>query len=264
LDIPHKLSKADLQNARVLGQVDKKYIVIKLNGEGKGLVMIDQHAADERVQLEEMMKHASTFIPATLEPSICLELDSPYEYQIITSEHILNSLKIWGIQIITTTNATSASVNNDNVMVTNSSNNEEAQHEHDNAAAMLLSQSRFFSTSKTSPHFFNDIPEQQQHNNLMAAEKSKRKSYLNRVYVTQLPQLIIDRCVMNHALLKDLIRDYAYWLKDQKDVTSLHKTCPRGIMEILKSRACRSMYTTFITYRQNVLIFYFINRRHYV
>lgn len=243
LDIPHKLSKADLQNARVLGQVDRKYIVIKLATEGKGLVMIDQHAADERVQLEEMLRHPSTFIPTTLEPSICLELDSPHEYQIITNERILQHMKIWGIHIVTTTTTTS----NDNATrASNSQFSNSIQEEDRDNATILLSQSRFFSTSETSPHFFNNHQQQTQEQNwIMTTTTDKRKkknNYLNRIFVTQLPQLLIDRCVMNHALLKDLIRDYAYWLKEQKNNASLSRSCPRGIMEILKSKACRSRF----------------------
>jgi DNA mismatch repair protein MLH3 len=175
LDLPYKLSKSDLKNAQVLGQVDKKYIVIKLNGT---LVIIDQHAADERVKLEQMIK-PSSLNPTTLEPSICIELESSFEYQLVTET--LSYFKLWGIHIV--------------------------------------------APPETS-HFFTS------------------KNHPNRVYVTQLPLLILDRCLVNHTLLKDLIRDYTYWVKEQNQETSLNKTCPKGIMEILKSRACRSTFFT--------------------
>ncbi|KAG2233560.1 hypothetical protein INT48_007162 [Thamnidium elegans] len=201
LDLPHKLSKSDLQNSLVLAQIDKKYILIKSN---QGFVMIDQHAADERVKLEEM----STFEPTTLVQSICIKLDSSYEYQIVTSDRVLRFLKIWGIHVVTTADPIS------------------------NDTAIL--RSRFFSTPDLSPHF-------------------NQRNHLNRIYVTQLPLVILDRCVANHALLKDIVRDYAYWIKDQNQESLLSiKECPKGIMEILKSKACRNaiMFNDILTKNQ--------------
>ncbi|GAA5802165.1 hypothetical protein HPULCUR_007626 [Helicostylum pulchrum] len=207
LDLPHKLSKSDLQNSLVIAQVDKKYILIKSN---QGFVMIDQHAADERIKLEEMINH-STFKPTTLVQSVCIELDSPYEYQIITSDHVLRFLKIWGIYI-----ATTADPMQSNTAIPHSS--------------------RFFSTPDSSPHF-----------------TQKKRNHLNRIYVTQLPLVILDRCLANHSLLKDIVRDYAYWIKDQNQETLLSaKECPKGIMEILKSKACRNaiMFNDILTKNQ--------------
>ncbi|KAI9355531.1 hypothetical protein BD770DRAFT_391157 [Pilaira anomala] len=218
-DSPHKLSKFDIQNSLVLGQVDSKYIIVKLN---QGFVMIDQHAADERIKLEEMIK-PSCFKPTTLESSICIELDSPYEYQIVTSDRSLKFLKIWGIHVVTISSTSSSSVDPLKNTLPNS------------LTENSFAQSRFFiSTSETSPHFEN------------------KKNYLNRIYVTQLPALILDRCVANHVLLKDIIRDYAYWIKDQNQGDSLSKACPKGIMEILKSKACRSaiMFNDVLTKNQ--------------
>ncbi|KAG2208722.1 hypothetical protein INT47_007821 [Mucor saturninus] len=169
LDLPLKLSKSDLKNAHILGQVDKKYIIIKLVDT---FIMIDQHAADERVKLEQMMS-PSSLTPTMLEPSICIDLESPFEYHLVTG--MRDYYKRWGIYF----------------------HEEETSH---------------FFVSKVHPH---------------------------RIRVTQLPTLILDRCLMNHALLKKLIQDYAYWIKEQNQEGSIN-VCPKGIMEILKSRACRS------------------------
>ena len=57
-----KLTKAGLRNAEVISQVDKKYILIKMAGitsssslDPSGLlVVVDQHAADERVRVEAL------------------------------------------------------------------------------------------------------------------------------------------------------------------------------------------------------------------
>ncbi|XP_057809342.1 uncharacterized protein LOC131023776 isoform X2 [Salvia miltiorrhiza] len=49
--VPKSVERACLENAKVLSQVDKKFIAIVA---GKTLAMIDQHAADERIKLEEL------------------------------------------------------------------------------------------------------------------------------------------------------------------------------------------------------------------
>lgn len=58
-----KLSKQGLKAARVISQVDKKFILISMNkstspidGEdAKLLVLVDQHAADERIRIEDLL-----------------------------------------------------------------------------------------------------------------------------------------------------------------------------------------------------------------
>ncbi|KAL0135569.1 hypothetical protein V8B55DRAFT_1548463 [Mucor lusitanicus] len=191
----YKLSKQDLQNATLLDQIDKKFIALQLNSPNKILIMIDQHAADERIKLEEMI---STGIQSTaiLEPSIAIDIDSSTEYQTLKNdERILKCLKKWGIQI------------------------QLVQHDDTTTAARVttLSQSRYFDTSEESPHF----------------QKSK-------IFVTHIPQLITERCVADHSLLKSIILDHMYWVMEQTDEFAITNTCPRGILEILKSRACRS------------------------
>ncbi|KAL1566679.1 DNA mismatch repair protein MLH3 isoform X1 [Salvia divinorum] len=49
--VPKSVERACLENAKVLNQVDKKFIAIVA---GKTLAIIDQHAADERIKLEEL------------------------------------------------------------------------------------------------------------------------------------------------------------------------------------------------------------------
>ncbi|CAI9632790.1 unnamed protein product [Alternaria burnsii] len=57
-----KLSREGLQNAQVIAQVDKKFILVKMQDSTRVqdarsglLVLIDQHAADERVQVESLL-----------------------------------------------------------------------------------------------------------------------------------------------------------------------------------------------------------------
>ncbi|KAL2522157.1 DNA mismatch repair protein MLH3 [Forsythia ovata] len=49
--VPKSIDKSSLEDAKVLNQVDKKFIVVVA---GRTLAVIDQHAADERIRLEEL------------------------------------------------------------------------------------------------------------------------------------------------------------------------------------------------------------------
>jgi DNA mismatch repair ATPase MutL len=218
--IPQTLSKADLHNAKVLCQVDKKYILAKLLN--NSLIMVDQHAADERVKLEEMLR--STFIKSNvLEPRICLELESELDYWTLMDDRTLKYLKIWGIHI----------------MKVNSNNNVIGATSFTSPHNYNMAQPSSFNSE--SSHFIQCPSKEQQYiSQQQMKEKSRQKIHINKVYVTQLPYTIIDRCTANHTLLKDLIKEYAYWLQKQTDEAIIKRTCPKGIMEMLKSKACRS------------------------
>ena len=47
------LSKPDLENVTVIGQIDKKFIAVKTRK--NQLLLFDQHAAHERVRLETLL-----------------------------------------------------------------------------------------------------------------------------------------------------------------------------------------------------------------
>ncbi|KMT08851.1 hypothetical protein BVRB_6g135740 [Beta vulgaris subsp. vulgaris] len=49
--VPKSIKRSGLENAKVLSQIDSKFIPVVASGT---LVVLDQHAADERIQLEEM------------------------------------------------------------------------------------------------------------------------------------------------------------------------------------------------------------------
>ncbi|KAL9066167.1 MAG: hypothetical protein Q9161_007760 [Pseudevernia consocians] len=72
-----KLSKQDLNSARVVSQVDKKFILICVNTslkikdreDAELLVLVDQHAADERIRIEGLLadlKASPTLLPKPL------------------------------------------------------------------------------------------------------------------------------------------------------------------------------------------------------
>ncbi|KAH0551474.1 hypothetical protein GP486_007311, partial [Trichoglossum hirsutum] len=70
--LPERLSKGGLQDAEVIAQVDKKFILAKVaaSAERQGvegdaterdlLIVIDQHAADERYRIEELLRELCT------------------------------------------------------------------------------------------------------------------------------------------------------------------------------------------------------------
>ncbi|KAL5168744.1 DNA mismatch repair protein MLH3 [Glycine soja] len=57
--IPETISKKCLEDAKVLHQVDKKFIPVVA---GRTLAVIDQHAADERIRLEELRQKSNTWV----------------------------------------------------------------------------------------------------------------------------------------------------------------------------------------------------------
>ncbi|XP_012574609.1 DNA mismatch repair protein MLH3 isoform X3 [Cicer arietinum] len=87
--IPETISKKCLEDAKVLHQVDKKFIPIVA---GRTLAVIDQHAADERIRLEELRQKvlsgeakAITYLDAEEElvlPEIGYQLLHSYNEQI--------------------------------------------------------------------------------------------------------------------------------------------------------------------------------------
>lgn len=66
----HKFTREDLKNSELIAQVDRKFLLVKLNdpsssiSSGCTLLMIDQHAASERVRVERFLKDLSGRIAA--------------------------------------------------------------------------------------------------------------------------------------------------------------------------------------------------------
>ncbi|TVY48317.1 DNA mismatch repair protein [Lachnellula occidentalis] len=101
--ITGRISKDALKNAEVISQVDKKFILVKLHSsthlgetaEDDGmLVIIDQHAADERIRIEALMEELCTppmeEEPRAIESKILTTyLDKPLAFDISRKETTL-------------------------------------------------------------------------------------------------------------------------------------------------------------------------------
>ncbi|KAK8433640.1 DNA mismatch repair protein [Phyllosticta citricarpa] len=102
----NKLSKTALKSARVVSQVDRKFILAVMDGittpdasPGRPLVvLIDQHAASERVHLESLLTHlcdpASTSPPPLPSP-LFFELRHPREASLL--EDLAPRFAAWGV-----------------------------------------------------------------------------------------------------------------------------------------------------------------------
>lgn len=195
-----RISKSALMKAEVVSQVDLKFILVKLplyaaidsSAEKLGsmaLVMLDQHAVDERCQLEDLM--ASYFVlqpDGTLSANVeCLE--QPLKYEVREQDaHLLAGLQAhfstWGI-------------------------------------------------------VFN-----------VDVKRTSRSEPKHTIKVTHLPPSIVQRCLTEPYLLINLMRTEAHTLSrpplspqlssSQHPWVSYFHDCPRGILDLLYSRSCRS------------------------
>ncbi|CAF3468221.1 unnamed protein product [Fusarium graminearum] len=212
MDLKGKISRHALSSATVIAQVDRKFILVKLSLESvksensilerqsSALVMLDQHAVDERCQLEELMLEYFTTDPLTNQVLPQIEpLDRPIIFEVPQEE--------WSLL---------------------------EQHREYFAAWGI--------TYQTPP-----------------------SAHRHRVVVNGLPPSIIERCRLEPRLLIELLRTEAWRSVDSsiplvrpataapdKPLISRFNGCPRGILELLHSRACRSaiMFNDILTIQQ--------------
>ena len=114
-----RLEKEILQRAKVLGQVDKKFIACvarstdddeipdPCGNENISLLIVDQHAADERVRVERFQRDFCTgFLNSKTEqrelrPPKAVLLTAREARQITSSKAILETMKRWGFTLCT-------------------------------------------------------------------------------------------------------------------------------------------------------------------
>nr|RBQ92806.1 hypothetical protein FVER53263_09712 [Fusarium verticillioides] len=199
MSLSGRISRHALARATVIEQVDRKFILVKLpleravsgtlahEKQSSALVMLDQHAADERCQLEDLMASYFAHDPLTNQTSSVIEpLNRPVIFEVSKEEwrfleQYRDYFAAWGITYQTP----------------------------------ISSQ--------------------------------------NKIIVTGLPPSIIERCRLEPRLLIELLRTEVWRNVDSsvplvrpstttpdKPLISRFNGCPRGILELLHSRACRS------------------------
>ncbi|KAL8754265.1 MAG: hypothetical protein Q9199_004470 [Rusavskia elegans] len=219
-----KLSKTGLLNARIISQVDKKFILVltshvphldhvsnKTSGEHQILALIDQHAADERIRIEALLAELCTppspqIYGLNSSPGIATTLlPKPIAFQIKVQEH--------GLFVA---------------------------HAHHFARWGIL-------YGLTKP------PE----------AASSTLDTTTCIMIKYLPPVIAERCRLEPKLLIDLLRREVWKIEEDGRSTQPHiatsttpdpdqsngppaswltqlTACPQGIIDMLNSRACRS------------------------
>ena len=90
-----KISKQDLRNVRVIDQVDKKFILVSMCQPSNLLLLVDQHAADERVRFEELLAELKDHRGETLKRPLVFEL-AQREARLFTNTE--SFFQAWGIK----------------------------------------------------------------------------------------------------------------------------------------------------------------------
>ncbi|KAL8629369.1 hypothetical protein Q9189_004942 [Teloschistes chrysophthalmus] len=242
-----KLSKSGLRDARVIAQVDKKFILIlmspsRTHGDETGkerekervLVLVDQHAADERIRVEDLLEELCTEPePETLMPTSSSMNPKPGVKTAMLAKPLTFQIKA-----------------QENALF-------ESQKQHFADWGILYDLSSLLPLPPPP-----SIP----------VSKSKSKSELrgqSRIAVKALPPVIAERCRVEPKLLIELLRT-EIWQNtpssssssssvpqtthragdDEGDKKNKKKekgewlqritSCPRGLLGMLNSRACRS------------------------
>lgn len=190
MNLTGRISKEALSHASVISQVDRKFILVKLplqslkpildqKTQSSALIMLDQHAADERVRLENLMGDYFTKDATSGQLKANVELlERPITFEVSPRE------------------------------------------------SQLLEQHRdYFANWGIQYH-----------------PKPKRTA---EIVITALPPSILERCRLEPRLLIETLRKEIWRIVDQglptrsESQANFHG-CPRGILELLHSRACRS------------------------
>lgn len=227
-----RLSKTALRNAEVLGQVDGKFIlvVMKISPSTAScdlrteelfdtLVLIDQHAADERYRVEKLFTELESNTRVTLAKPIHLTT-THQEAELFRRAQ--DGLHFWGLRFKIRPIQPKG-----------------AKHDlHPEMCSRTIAKEPSRGTPGL-PHVPN------------CDEK-----LANRVVITALPAVIAERCRLEPKLLIDLVRSEVWSQSENRqamdygnnDQAGSHThswlrniaRCPRGIIEIVNSRACRS------------------------
>ncbi|KAG0671529.1 DNA mismatch repair protein [Maudiozyma exigua] len=98
-----KINKTDLLNCHVINQIDKKFILVKItshkNRSNSELYILDQHAGDERIKLEQYLKK---FVTDVITDTLYVQPINEMTIEVTVSEasmfeHYISELRRWGI-----------------------------------------------------------------------------------------------------------------------------------------------------------------------
>ena len=196
IPLPQAVTRHTLSAAEVIQQVDQKFILIVVplpqgcdeTGGGKGLiVLVDQHAADERIKFEQLCRDLCTRSSTSLSRPLIFEID-------------------------------------------------------ETEARLLEEQSAYFQAWCLNYNLIQNTQD--------AYGSYKRQLWM--VEVTTLPSLIAERCRAEPKLIVDLMRRelwsdrthnrslFSSTKPDTRSWWSGITDCPVGMVEMLKSRSCRT------------------------
>ena len=91
------ITREELQSIEFIGQLDSKFLVCKIS-KSKKLIVIDQHAADERIKLEELLIYFKS--PISIQkhaviPPVVLDVN---QRQKDALRRKVNEFQVWGLE----------------------------------------------------------------------------------------------------------------------------------------------------------------------
>lgn len=287
-----QLSKTGLHHARVLSQLDFKFIlctmevIIPSTLESQQsctvLVVIDQHAADERVRVERMMKVMCACSSSAQNDILCHSTTAALETSlhgqghgdtVHTLPHRLDSMAMipalpitlskrewklvdqyadwlfrWGIAVSMCSNSSEAgdlrrpsdpSLQED--LIVEAEPMMVSHHFSEEAGSMFQNESSTLNPKPPTKPSHHPITFQAKHASLSTGVLG---SDLHQGYVTALPRIVADRCVVDHALAQDLIKDSISMVEETqyssgRTTTDSQEHSPNGMFDRWEPyRAC--------------------------